>query len=391
MVRVFYSFPHKLGADRICTTAWHQVNGASKAGAYMYVAAASISRSLPKAVSTHSTLAWRRIRIPTRILGTRRACALHDTLAALRLKALVGQIDVVHVWPQGAARTLQVARTLNIPTLLERPNAHTRFAYEVVQRECKLLGVTMPPKHEHAYDPMVLKREEAEYKLCDYLLCPSDFVATTFRERGFQNNKLLRHQYGFDESKFFPVNSNRVEGSRLTMLFAGGCAPRKGLHFALEAWLKSPACNNGVFLIAGSFIPSYALRLSAMLSHPSIKILGHRTDLPDLMRQSDILVLPSIEEGSALVTAEARGCGCVLLVSDAAGAICTHGTDSLIHTARDVETLCNHITLLYNDRLLLARLRSASLQSVSNITWQEAGRRLLAIYEYVKSSKPARI
>jgi glycosyltransferase involved in cell wall biosynthesis len=60
-----------------------------------------------------------------------------------------------------------------------------------------------------------------------------------------------------------------------------------------------------------------------MLSHPSVRVLGHRNDVPELMRKSDILVLPSIEEGSALVAAEARGSGCALLVSEAAGAVCT--------------------------------------------------------------------
>jgi glycosyltransferase involved in cell wall biosynthesis len=42
-----------------------------------------------------------------------------------------------------------------------------------------------------------------------------------------------------------------------------------------------------------------------MLSHPSVQVLGHRKDIPELMQQSDVLVLPSIEEGSALVTSEA--------------------------------------------------------------------------------------
>ena len=39
------------------------------------------------------------------------------------------------------------------------------------------------------------------------------------------------------------------------MIFVGVCAVRKGLHHALEAWLQSPACQNGQFLIAGEFIP----------------------------------------------------------------------------------------------------------------------------------------
>jgi hypothetical protein len=32
------------------------------------------------------------------------------------------------------------------------------------------------------------------------------------------------------------------------------CAVRKGVHYALEAWLQSPACQDGTFLIAGKFL-----------------------------------------------------------------------------------------------------------------------------------------
>jgi glycosyltransferase involved in cell wall biosynthesis len=100
------------------------------------------------------------------------------------------------------------------------------------------------------------------------------------------------------------------------------------------------------------------------------------------MRRSDILVLPSIEEGSALVTAEARGSGCVLLVSDAAGAICKHLQDSLVHSVGDVATLSRHMTLLHEDRAFLEKLRTASLRSVGDITWTAAGVKLLDVYRH---------
>ena len=118
------------------------------------------------------------------------------------------------------------------------------------------------------------------------------------------------------------------------MIFAGGCAPRKGLHYALEAWLRSPAHETGTFLVAGTFVPGYAERLSPMLRHPSVRVLGHRSDLPALMRTCDALVLPSIEEGSALVTYEARGSGCVVLVSDAANSSATYAVRALCISSR---------------------------------------------------------
>jgi len=108
------------------------------------------------------------------------------------------------------------------------------------------------------------------------------------------------------------------------MLFVGVCAVRKGLHFALEAWLRSPASKDGAFLIAGEFLPAYQEKLAPMLAHPSVKVLGHRNDVPELMRKSDILILPSIEEGFGLVIAEAIGSGCVPLASEACTEICNN-------------------------------------------------------------------
>ena len=49
-VRVLYSFPLRLGAERICTTAWHQVNGLAEAGADVLVFPASISRPVDPSV-----------------------------------------------------------------------------------------------------------------------------------------------------------------------------------------------------------------------------------------------------------------------------------------------------------------------------------------------------
>jgi glycosyltransferase involved in cell wall biosynthesis len=379
-VRVLYSFPHRIGASRICYTAWQQINGLAAAGADVLLCPGAVSCPLPPEVTVRPTLARGKIRIPYKILGSERAFALHDHIVSHRLERLAAKIDIVHAWPMGALRTLRTAARLGIPTVLERPNAHTRFAYEVVRSECERVGVPLAINHEHAYKENVLAREEAEYELATRLLCPSDFVARTFLDSGFAAEKLARHQYGFDNQVYHPESRPRDPRAGLTMLFVGGCAPRKGLHYALEAWLQSTASRDGKFLIAGQFVPGYAERLQPMLSHPTVQVLGHRTDVPDLMRKSDILVLPSIEEGSALVTSEARGSGCVLLVSDAAGAICRHLENALVHQARDVRTLTHHITMLDAKRELLERLRVASLNTIHEITWTTAGARLLSVY-----------
>jgi glycosyltransferase involved in cell wall biosynthesis len=307
------------------------------------------------------------------------------------LRKLRGRFDVVHTWPLGARETLKAAKELEIPTVLERPNAHTRFAYEVVREECRRLGVELPPDHEHAYNEAILEKEEEEYELADYLLCPSEFVVQTFLDRGFRPEKLLRHIYGYDEHVYFPARDGRRAGG-LRMLFVGVAAVRKGLHYALEAWLASPAPENGgEFLIAGEFLPEYERRLAAMLAHPSVEALGHREDVPELMRTSDVLVLPSIEEGFGLVCAEAMGSGCVPLVSDACTDVCVHGENALVHRVGDVDELTRHISAVQEDPQLLTRLRLGAARTAPKVTWAAAGRRLAHVYATASQRSPTPI
>ena len=382
-VRVLYSFPHKLGSGRICTTAWQQVEGASLAGTRMTVVAGSQVRPLNEGVAVKTTLALGKLRVPYRLIGRDLACLWHDWVTSRWLNAHHHEVDVVHTWPLSSLHTTRVAKRHGIPVVLERPNAHTAFAYEEVAKENKDVGIELPDDHDHQFSKKRLDLEEREYDEADFLLCPSEFVARTFSDRGFPDSKLVRHQYGFDRSRFSSHQSEAGGSDGLVMIYAGVVEPRKGLHHALKAWLASGAHEKGTFMVCGEFIPGYAELLEPMLSHPSVKVMGHRTDLPDLMSQSDVFVLSSVEEGSALVTYEARGSGCVLLVSDSSGAVCEHLKNGLIHPSRDVETLTGHIRQLDQDRDLLAKLRAASIEDLDKLTWDEAGRRLADVYRDV--------
>jgi glycosyltransferase involved in cell wall biosynthesis len=362
------------------------VNSLASAGADVLVFPGVLHKPFPANVRVRPTLAWGKLRISYKLLGTMRACALHDYIVSRRIEKIAGQVDIIHTWMLGALKTLKTAARLGIPTVLERPNAHTRFAYEVVQQECERLGVILPLNHEHAYKADVLAKEEKEYELTDYLLCPSEFVVKTFLDKGFKQNKLVRHIYGYDEKRFYPDSAARTERP-LTMISVGVCAVRKGLHYALEAWLSSPASRSGTFLIAGEFLPDYKKKLSPMLSDPSVKVLGHREDVPELMRKSDILVLPSIEEGFGLVCTEAMGSGCVPLVSDACTDICRHMENALVHHVGDVKALSHHITLLHEDRVLLEKLRAAGLRTAPEVTWNAAGVKLLEAYRHIIATK----
>ena len=322
--------------------------------------------------------------MPYRAVGDMRMFAAHDRLVARRLRKLRGQVDVVHAWPLGALETLRTAKALGIPTALERPNAHTRFAYEVVRAECERIGVPLPPDHEHAYNENVLRKEEAEYELADALACPSDFVVQTFLDQGLPREQLVPPHLRLRRA---PVPSAGRVSERaadpFTALFVGVAAVRKGLHFALEAWLRRRPAKRGACLSPARFSRRTSRSLSRCCPTRACTVLGHRKDVPDLMRSSDVFVLPSLEEGSALACSEALGCGCAALVSDATSGVCKDGVDSLVHQAGDVAALTEHITTIFRDRTLLKRLRQGALTRSQTFTWEAAGSRLADAYEEV--------
>lgn len=389
-VRVLYSFPLRLGTGRINTIAWQQVDGLAAAGADVAAFPASVFRAVRPGVRTRPTLSRGRLRLPSRLLGGMTCVKLHDWIVSRRLSAMASEIDIIHCWSVGALQTLKTAARLGIPTALERCNAHTRFAYEVVAKECRNLGVALPPDHEHAFDAAQLQREEREYRLASGLLCPSDFVVKTFLDQDYPKEKLVRHIYGFDEKVFFPGDRTPSNTSGLTMISVGVCAVRKGLHYALEAWVQSPASRDGTFLIAGEFLPAYRQKLSPLLAHPSVKVLGHRNDVPELVRQSDILILPSIEEGFGLVCTEAMASGCVPLVSEACTDLCRHMDNALVHRVGDIKSIAEHITLLDENRALLRRLRASGLRLAPQITWKAAGLKLLQCYRDILAGAKGR-
>jgi glycosyltransferase involved in cell wall biosynthesis len=304
-------------------------------------------------------------------------------MVARQLPSLMGQIDIIHAWPLAALRTIRAAKKLGIPVAMERCNAHTRYAYESVQMESERIGVKLPPNYEHAYDAAHLEIEEIEYEESSALLCPSAFVVKTFVDQGFPQAKLQRFIYGVDTGIFHPSAEERPSERPFTMIFAGVCAVRKGLHLALEAWLSSDASRAGKFLIAGDFLQAYKDKLAPMLRHPSVCVLGNRKDLPELMRGSDLLVMPSIEEGFGLVCTEAMASGCVPLVSEACTDLCQHLDNALVHKIGDVNTLSEQITLLYQNPELLKSLRASGIENRPNMSWDAAGKSLVDAYRNI--------
>jgi glycosyltransferase involved in cell wall biosynthesis len=380
-MRVLYSFPDEVGRAGIGTTAFNQVLEIARHGLDVVLYCTSLLVELPENVRVVQTLSVAGRRIPHRALGVERSYRYHDRRVAAALRRIRDTIDIIHCWPRATVHTCRAASGQGIPCLREVPNTHTAHAFDAVAREVASLGLPPSRGHSHTFDPRTLELEEEEYEAADALLVPSEYSLETFVDRGVPREKLVLHRYGYDPDRFFASNGTPAKRDRpFTAIFVGRCEPRKGLHHALKAWIDSRAADDGRFIVCGSFDPGYREVLKPLLAHPSVEVHGFVSDPASLMRESDVFVLPSVEEGSALVSYEAQACGCVPIVSEAAGARCRDGVDGLVHVPGDVATLTDQLRRLRGDPQLVERMRTAGLARIAELSWSAAGAELVEIY-----------
>lgn len=376
-LKIAYSFPFRLGSPGIGAAALSQIRALADRDCSVHV----FCWSSPQRIPGVSVVQTQRIApIPQRFLGRQRACRLHDYLTATLLSHWRETFDVVHTWPLAAELTLKAARARNWLGVREAPNTHTEHAFDVVAKEHRALGIQQERDNSHTFDSTVLDREMREYEVASLILAPSELAIETFVRRGVPRSKLALKSYGFDPLQY-RSNAGMRPSDGLTFSFVARCEPRKGLHLALEAWRRSGIADRSKFRVTGRFIPGYRERLLPLLQHKNVSEHDFLADLRPLYQATDVLVLPSVEDGSALVTYEAQASGCALLVSDAAGARFTHGTEGFLHHAGDVETLSQQMRMLADDPALLLRMQNAAAVNAQQYTWERATERLVHSYE----------
>jgi glycosyltransferase involved in cell wall biosynthesis len=92
----------------------------------------------------------------------------------------------------------------------------------------------------------------------------------------------------------------------------------------------------------------------------------------ELMQTCDVLVLPSLVEGRALVQQEALACGLPIIVTENAGAadLVAEGNTGFLVPVRSPESVAEKIRWFASHRDLLPGMRRAARQKAAEYTWE---------------------
>jgi glycosyltransferase involved in cell wall biosynthesis len=260
--------------------------------------------------------------------------------------------------------------------ICDRGSTHQRFQEAIVLEEYKRWGLPMPLAKPH-----LVVREEAIYAQADAITVPSSVARRSFVEMGVAAEKVHVIPYGVRLDKFTP-GAAPPPAESFELLFAGGVSLRKGIPYLLEAFARLSHPRKHL-TIAGS-ISSEIRPLLARLPTAEVTFTGPlpQPELARRMSASHALVLPSVEEGLALVQGQAMACGCPAIATFAAGAedLFTDGVEGFIVPGRDVTALTARMQQLADDSGLQRQMSAAALARVKTLGgWDDYGDRWEAL------------
>lgn len=196
-------------------------------------------------------------------------------------------------------------------TFLDGGNSHPENFWSLMTEEYSRWGYKKPPMPKSHYERSRRMMEDV-----DYVFAPSDFVARSFTSRGFSDDQVLKIFYPVNLSIFKPMEEDRPKDRPLTIVNTGALSFRKGTPYLLEA-----------FRMIRKQIPDARFLLTNSISEQAKPFFDKYNDLPiewshylsapqlaERLRNADLFILPSLEEGLVRTAIQAMACGlpCIL-------------------------------------------------------------------------------
>jgi glycosyltransferase involved in cell wall biosynthesis len=179
------------------------------------------------------------------------------------------------------------------------------------------------------------------------------------------------------------IEQRARERGPLRLLFIGNLIPRKGLHILIHALgLLSP--DEVVLDVVGN--PRLDVKYASTVWNQVVRLgllerINWHGALPDsalsrLLRDCQVLVVPSSYEGLGIVYLEGMSYGlpAIACSNGGAGEIITHGLDGFLLDAVDPRLLAEYILELARDRALLVEMSLAARRRYLHWpTWEDMG------------------
>lgn len=309
-----------------------------------------------------------RITRTNRVLLQYQLCQLYDKKAA---NLIDSRSNVFIGWSSSSELGFKKAKQLDALTIVERGSTHIEVQTELLNEEYSQYHHRRKPLFTH---PSVIEKELREYQLADFISVPSSFVKNSFISKGIPPEKIFCNPYGVDLTMFRPATKM---DSVFRVVYVGQMSLQKGVHYLLEAFNALKLKNAELQLIGARTeeIKPYFEKYEG-----SFSFLGPKpqSELNHYYTQSSVFVLCSIQEGLAMVIAQAMASGLPVICTTNTGAedLISNGKEGFVIPIRDIESIKEKIVWMYENPEHALNMGAAAREKVINgFSWDDYGNR----------------
>lgn len=264
-------------------------------------------------------------------------------------------------------------KSLGKKIIIENINTHQNFGKEILEYEANRIGLQTDEVHQ--ITEQNIDNENKKLQLIDLVFSPSELVTRSLTNAGVDPAKIINSSYGLSpKQQIYTARKQVNKGEKkFTVLFAGRGIIRKGLHLLLEYW--DAAQIDGVLRVVGRIDDSLDSLIKPYLARGNIEFVAFTENLEDEFLNADVFAIPSLEEGSPLVTYLALGAGLPVLASPmGAGGIIRDQIDGFVIEPHDREKWIMHFKMLARDIELRHQLSENAAERSNTYLWSEVGR-----------------
>ncbi|HRY31077.1 MAG TPA: glycosyltransferase family 4 protein [Candidatus Paceibacterota bacterium] len=175
---------------------------------------------------------------------------------------------------------------------------------------------------------------------------------------------------GVDLEEFKPTAA-KVQSKNLRLISTGRLIERKGYEYSIRA---ISGMKNVVLTLVGDGNLAPRLKSLAKECNSNVNFVGKKehSEIVSLLQQSDVFVLPSLNEGMSNSILEAMAVGLPIIATNTGGSAELVKDNGFVVSMRSAEELKGAIEMYNKDAELLKRQSSASLFLAAKIDWANA-------------------
>ena len=300
--------------------------------------------------------------------------------AEYRFKITTSKGDIVYLWPGSSVALFKDLKNKGCVIVRENINTHTGYAKKLLDAEYRLLGFK---EYKNISNKMISTEIEIQ-KYTDFVFSPSTIVTQSLKEYGVPPESIIPTTYGLKKSDILNITTRSYrDNDDMTFIFVGTICVRKGIHLLLDAWSK--ANIHGRLILVGSIDDNVKVLVKNHLSE-NILHISFVDDLRTIYADADVFILPSLEEGSPLVTYLALGAGLPSIVSPMGGGGIVNDAEGLVIDPHDSVAFVEAIKTLATNGELRQSMGESALRKAKEYTWDNvAKKRAKALKEKLQS------